>query len=202
MNGGDASEAVLSRRAVLGSSALVALGLLSGAALGAEEYSEERARAAGAALAEKTRRRMEDAHAFGQRLRDATPEQRVQIMQERTVARHQERIEEFKAQLGCSDAEWKVIQPRIEAVYNLQHALPSVSGGPASSHDELSENMLELRNVLNNKSAEVAEIRAKLTAVRAAKEKFNQKLALAQKNLRQVMTVRQEALLVLNGLLD
>jgi uncharacterized protein YPO0396 len=48
----------------------------------------------------------------------------------------------------------------------------------------------------------VAQIKAKLTSLRAAKERAAQELSRARQNLRQIMSVRQEALLVLNGLLD
>jgi outer membrane protein TolC len=46
------------------------------------------------------------------------------------------------------------------------------------------------------------QIKAKLAALRAAKQKAAQDLATARQSLRQLMTLRQEALLVLNGLLD
>jgi hypothetical protein len=42
----------------------------------------------------------------------------------------------------------------------------------------------------------------KLAALRAAKQKAAQDLATARQNLRQLMTLRQEAQLVLNALLD
>ncbi len=46
------------------------------------------------------------------------------------------------------------------------------------------------------------QIKARLGALRSAKEKAQQELATAQHSLRQLMTLRQEAVLVLNGLLD
>ena len=42
----------------------------------------------------------------------------------------------------------------------------------------------------------------KLAALRAARQKAAQDLVTARQSLRQLMTLRQEALLVLNGLLD
>jgi len=48
----------------------------------------------------------------------------------------------------------------------------------------------------------VDQIKTKATALRVAKERTAQELGKARQNLRQVMTLRQEALLVLNGLLD
>ena len=59
-----------------------------------------------------------------------------------------------------------------------------------------------LREVLDKDDASPDQIRAKLTALRAAKESARQKLAAAQKNLREVLTLKQEAALVLGGQLD
>lgn len=41
-----------------------------------------------------------------------------------------------------------------------------------------------------------------MTALRAAKEQVRQELVKAQGNLHEIMTIRQEAVLVLNGLLE
>jgi len=60
----------------------------------------------------------------------------------------------------------------------------------------------ELRELLRNESATAEQIKAKLAALRAAKQKAAQDLATARQSLRQLMSLRQEALLVLNGLLD
>ena len=59
-----------------------------------------------------------------------------------------------------------------------------------------------LREVLEKDDASPDEIRAKLTALRAAKESARQKLAAAQKDLRDVLTLKQEAQLVLFGQLN
>ena len=46
------------------------------------------------------------------------------------------------------------------------------------------------------------EIKSKLTVLRKAREKAKRELAKAQKELSELLTVRQEAQLVLMGLLD
>lgn len=56
-----------------------------------------------------------------------------------------------------------------------------------------------LREVLDKDDPSTDQIRAKLTALRAAKESARQKLAAAQKDLRDVLTLKQEALLCLMG---
>jgi len=59
-----------------------------------------------------------------------------------------------------------------------------------------------LQTTLQNTAATPDEIKAKLTALRAAREKAKQELAVAQKQLKEVLTLRQEAQLVMMGMLD
>jgi hypothetical protein len=59
-----------------------------------------------------------------------------------------------------------------------------------------------LRTLLENTSATPEQIKQQLTTLRAAKEKAKQQLAVAQKELREVITLRQEAQCVMMGLLD
>ena len=59
-----------------------------------------------------------------------------------------------------------------------------------------------LQTTLENASAAPDEIKTKLTALRTAREKTRQELATAQKELREVLTLRQEAQLVLMGMLS
>jgi prefoldin subunit 5 len=60
----------------------------------------------------------------------------------------------------------------------------------------------QLSTVLENTAAAPEDIKKQLTALRAAKEKAKQELAAAQQELRKLATVRQEAQLVLMGMLD
>jgi hypothetical protein len=66
----------------------------------------------------------------------------------------------------------------------------------------LEQKKRELRETLNNKDAPADQVKAKLTALRAAQLAAAQELTKGRQNLRQIMTLRQEAVLVLNGLLD
>ena len=59
-----------------------------------------------------------------------------------------------------------------------------------------------LQAALQNAETATEEIKTKLTALRMAKEKARQELAIAQKELREVLTLRQEAQLVLMGMLN
>ncbi|MGB2809818.1 MAG: hypothetical protein WBC22_18915 [Sedimentisphaerales bacterium] len=56
--------------------------------------------------------------------------------------------------------------------------------------------------MLRGETAKPEQIKAKLAALRTAKEKANKDLATAQKELKQKLTVKQEAILVLSGYLN
>ncbi len=60
----------------------------------------------------------------------------------------------------------------------------------------------ELQTLLENTTATPEQIKQQVTKLRAAREKAKQELAKAQQDLRQILTVRQEAQLVLMGTLD
>ena len=55
---------------------------------------------------------------------------------------------------------------------------------------------------LENQSASADDIKKQLTTLRGEREKAKQELAKAQQELRQICTLRQEAQLVLMGLLN
>ena len=62
--------------------------------------------------------------------------------------------------------------------------------------------MTQLRTTLENASASPEEIKTQLTAVRQAREKAKSDLAMAQADLKKILTVRQEAVLVEMGQLE
>jgi len=74
---------------------------------------------------------------------------------------------------------------------------PFAQGEPT----EVDRTVEALQTALENTATPTDEIRTKLTALRQARERANQELATAQQELRQVLTLRQEAQLVLMGLL-
>jgi len=146
---------------------------------------------------------MEQSRGFSERMRQAANmEERMKIMEEQREWERKRAVEDLKEQLGVSDAEWTVIRPRVEAVYNLVHPQPAFGPGNAQARTPVEQKSRELREVLGDKDAKGEEIKAKLTALRAAKEQTRQELVKAREGLRQIMTLRQEAVLVLNGLLD
>ncbi len=188
------TETLISRRVAMGSSALALLGVLSGSAFSQEQGKEP---------PREVQERIEESRAYMERLRSAgSMEERMKIMEERRMAERRRAVEDLKEQLGVSDKEWPVVGPRLEAVYNLVHPLPQVGRGDGPPKTEVQQKSSELRELLRDQKAPVDQIKAKLGALRSAKEKARQELATAQQGLRQLMTLRQEAVLVLNGLLD
>ena len=122
-----------------------------------------------------------------------------------------ERMNNFmKERLGATDEEFKVIQPKLEKVFELQRdargggmffgrGRPDSDQQPQTSAAQASR---DLRDVLENENASAEEIAAKLEALRKAREGAKKELAGAQKELKELLTQRQEAVLVTMGLLE
>lgn len=141
----------------------------------------------------------------------------------------------MKEQLGCTDAEWQVLGPRLTKVMSLTRQTsggmgrmfmgrrggPGGPGGPQGQPQSAQQGgrrggrgpfggeptavdtaAQALQTTLGNSDATPDEIKAKLTSLRSAKEKAKQELAKARQELRQVLTLRQEAQLVLMGMLE
>ncbi|MBP7051841.1 MAG: hypothetical protein KBE65_12575 [Phycisphaerae bacterium] len=192
-------DPVISRRVAMSSSSLAILGLLSGSVCGREEGRD----AGRAGMPQDMQERMDQSRAFFERLRNAgSPEERTKIMEERSAWERSRAIADFQGQLGVSDPEWAVIRPRLEAVYDLVHPAQQFGRGDARPMAPVEQKKSELRQLLANQDALPEQIKGALTALRTAKEKARQDLAKARQDLRQLMTVRQEAVLVLGDLLD
>jgi len=116
--------------------------------------------------------------------------------------------ERLKEDLGATDDEMKVIQPKIEKLMTAQRDMGGFGfggrGGPGgrggdSENETLSpaqQASRDLRTTLENKSASAEEIAAKLKALREARTKAREAITAAQKELKEVLTQRQEAVLV------
>jgi small-conductance mechanosensitive channel len=182
---------------------LAVLGLASHSVMGQTTTKTTEARVRGAGSSQQIQERIEQPRVFTERLRNAeSMEERQQIMNEQMAWQRQQAVESLKDQLGLSDREWAVLKPRIQVVYDLVHPAPRPIGKSDAPRTEAELRSRELREVLQDPKAPVDQIKARLTALRAAKERAVQQLINARQGLRQLLTLRQEALLVLNGLLD
>lgn len=144
----------------------------------------------------------------------------------RMEERRKEAVEQMREDLGASQDEWKkVLQPRIEKVQTLaqrlmrrriQAGMRGMMGGfgrrggrwsgqearEQSEQTEVEKATAALRKLLDNKESKAESIKAALGVLRKAQEKTALELAKARKALRDVVSLRQEAQLVLMGLLD
>jgi chromosome segregation ATPase len=197
------ADGVTSRRSALSSSGVAMVGLLSGIVLGQDKRTEQDAARSRGQVPKDLQDRMEKADAFSERMRNATSaEERRQIMHEQMVWQRQQAIESLKGELRVSDGEWPVVKRRLQVVYDLVRPLRPMMGRDEQPKGELEQRTRELRELLREDTPATDQIKAKLAALRAAKERANQELAQARQSLRQIMNLRQEAVLVLNGLLD
>jgi hypothetical protein len=137
----------------------------------------------------------------------------------------QRMMDQLKTQLGATDDEMKVLQPKLEKVMELQRdastrmrfsgrtrggggfgGAPGGTGAPAGTPDPNASPVRkaseDLRTTLANTSASPEDIKAKLDTYRAAKAEAKTQLTAAQQDLRGLLTQRQEAVLVENGLLE
>jgi hypothetical protein len=118
----------------------------------------------------------------------------------------------FKTQLGVSDEEWAVLQPKIEKVTKAQSEARiwgrgwGGRGGDNNNADQnqsaLAKAASELRTALENKDTPPDEIVKKLTAVRDARTQAEAAVEAARKELKEIVTPRQEALLVTLSILE
>jgi Spy/CpxP family protein refolding chaperone len=137
----------------------------------------------------------------------------------------QQREEQMKKDMGATDEEWKALQPRIQKVQQIQFASRfggfggRRGGGGGGGGDRGGDNNAagaaaqqpsnpvstasrELRETLDNKDSTPEQIKAKLDALRQARVKAKEELTKAQTELREIASVRQEAVLVRDGILD
>jgi hypothetical protein len=122
-------------------------------------------------------------------------------------------LEMYKERLGATDDEWTIIKPRLAEVmkYSLNTRSMRGMGGRGNRGgqqttetptDPVQIAVTELQQTLDKEAPTAAEIKAKLIALRGAREKNKQQLVVAQQKLKEVLSVKQEALLVMMGMLE
>ena len=158
----------------------------------------------------------------GQGQNAANPQDRMAQFRERMTQR-------VKDSLGVTDEEWAVLQPKIEKVMTLQRdasggrmmgMMRGVGGGrnrqgqggqgqvdaapatPPVDQSPVAKAATNLQTVADNKDAKPEDVKAALDAYRAAQAKAAEELQAARKDLKDVLTVQQEAKLVLTGILE
>ena len=121
-------------------------------------------------------------------------------------------LQRIKESCGATDDEWKVLEPKITRVMETQQASRTPFGGrgrgpggltpDAGPQSPVAVAANDLRQSLDNKDTTPDQIKAKLQALREAREKAAAEAKAAQAELRELLTARQEAVLVSQGILD
>ncbi|HEY3320918.1 MAG TPA: hypothetical protein VGP72_10675 [Planctomycetota bacterium] len=135
----------------------------------------------------------------------------------------QRMLDSIKEKLGASEEDWKALQPKVEAVQKLQREAMSGRfrgfgrgrGGPGggapgatpAAGDQAQKSEIEkktdaLQTLADTKDADPKAVKEKMQEVREAREKSKLELKKAQDALRELLTPRQEAQLMLMGMLD
>lgn len=143
----------------------------------------------------------------------------------------QQMMDRIKQEMGATDDEFAALQPKIEKVMQLNRdangggmggmmggrrnrggnnaggangttASPNTQDPNAPQLSVVQQAQRDLRTTLDNKDAKPEDIKAKLDALRDAKSKAKDDLTSAQKDLQSLLTQRQEAVLVMMGLLN
>ncbi len=142
----------------------------------------------------------------------------------------QRMMDTLKQQLGSTDEEFTALQPKIQKVMQAQRDAGGNgmrgmfgrggpggggpgggpgggqggggAGGPGGTPSAVQQAQQELRTTLDTSTATPEEIKAKLDALRQARSKAKEDLSAAQGDLKSVLTQRQEAVMVLFGILD
>lgn len=140
---------------------------------------------------------------------DINPEQMQKMMSER-----------LQKTLNISDEEWTVIGPKVMKVVTLSFqsrgnpmrmmmGRSDVPGRPPRDRmpgnlqsGVADKSMQELQKLLEDKNTAPEKIKQQITKIRKEKDKSQKELAEAKKDLRELLTVRQEATLISMGLLD
>jgi hypothetical protein len=123
----------------------------------------------------------------------------------------------IKERLGASDDEWKVISPKVEKVMTAQRDARGGGGfgfggrggrrgggggGDQQPTTETGKASADLQAALENKDTPADEIAKKLAAFREARDKGRAALQASQKELKEILTQRQEAVMVSMGMLE
>lgn len=102
-------------------------------------------------------------------------------------------MDRIKTALKSSDEEWTVIKPLLDEVTKKQRERLSPAGVPA---------IQDLQKAVADANVPAVEIQRLAAAVRSHQREQDTALKTARERLREVLTARQEAILLLYGILD
>lgn len=135
------------------------------------------------------------------------------------------RLKMLKQRLKASDEKWETIEPRLTKVMTLspqagpgpmgpmmrrgmgaprpgQRGAPQQGQKPDAPKNDVQKATGALQRSLQTQEPDSEDIKAKLLALRNARKKEKDELIKAQKELQKVLTIDQEAKLVLAGIIE
>lgn len=140
------------------------------------------------------------------------------------AAMAQRQLDQVKTQLGATDQEWTVLEPLVSDVLKNQNqgggrgmmgGRGGMGGGRGGNQQDpnapnpalaamqaANPELFALQQAVTSDTATPDEIKAKLAAFRTAQAKKTEALKAAREKLQKVVTVKQEAILVLRGILE
>jgi Spy/CpxP family protein refolding chaperone len=113
------------------------------------------------------------------------------------------RLDDVKKQLGATDEEWQVIGAQLQKVTAARQSLlgQAAAGGPMKGN-ALGQAQAELRTLLADPKHARADATELVAAVRRARDRTRAELAAAQRELLQLVTEEQQAVLIGLGYID
>jgi hypothetical protein len=138
------------------------------------------------------------------------------IIRKAAMARYMERL---RQQLGASEEEWKVLEPKVDKLLQAQQEVRAglrgigggggfsggrggFLGGNSGEPSEVEQAAAALREAARDPDLPARDTALALKDYRSAREKARQRVADAQRELKELLTQRQEAILLMNGLLE
>jgi len=150
---------------------------------------------------------------------DRSQKQSEAQLQQMMARFQQRRMQGYKQSFGCTEGEFKILEPKLERILLIQFQQiggysPLVSrrgvrgpgaGAPLNTllpPSELTKARVALQEAVDDKAQPPSAVFQKLKEWRAARDPSHDELVRAQADLRDFLTVKQEAQAVLLGLLD
>lgn len=119
--------------------------------------------------------------------------------------------EAFKEQMGSSAEEWAVISPKIEKIQSLQAVVGERTSKPIGTGSQLPANIQGMINDVNGRQSDLAavsanspnaaEVKSRIASLRDSRRVAAEELATTRKELTDLVTAHQEAVLLLRGIL-
>jgi len=123
---------------------------------------------------------------------------------------------DVRDRMGVSDDEWKVIAPKIDHLMTAQSESRSSGGGfgflfggsrgggrtDREPRNDVERASNDLQRALDDKGSAPEDIARKLAAYREARDRARANFLAAQKEIKDLLTQRQEAILVVSGMLE